>query len=63
MADAIRLSALVENFDEHFLPYKPTLRQRIRGKKFSNESYIARVQLFKSCDDEIHIKAGVYRSQ
>ena len=62
MADSVRLCELPDDFGECFLPYRATLRQRVQAKKYSNESYVTYVKLFRG-DGSIHMKAGVFRSQ
>ncbi|KAH3804031.1 hypothetical protein DPMN_132307 [Dreissena polymorpha] len=63
MADAASLKDVPSDFGEYFLPYKPCLRQRIQARKFSNESYISKLQLFHGRDGDIDVKSVVFRSQ
>jgi hypothetical protein len=59
----IRLSDIPDDFGEHFLPYRCSLRQRIQGRKFANESYIDSVRIFRGNNDEIDVKSRIFRSQ
>ncbi|WAR04066.1 hypothetical protein MAR_010624 [Mya arenaria] len=65
MAASRSLHCLPSDFGESFLPYLPTLRQRIQGRKYENESYFVSVNVFveKMMQNELYKRQRIGRSK
>ena len=63
MATALSLKSLPGDFGEHFLPYKPSLRQRIQGRRFAKECYTDSVSIYQDSVNIISVKSQIFHSQ
>ena len=63
MAVALYLKDIPDDFSASYLTYTPSLRQKQKATGFMKDSYVTSMRFYSVGEENIQVKARVFRSQ